>query len=873
MAIEFIHSLEVAGDLDVDGKISKTGGGDSIQWDTAYGWGNHASEGYLTNSSPVVKQLSDGETPDYFTPSSRRVNPNALNPTNHHYAISTFGNGGNVTGQLATHFQSGLLYSRGYNSSWSTWKKYHNTGDFTVDEVSKGVTAYGWGDHSKAEYLTALPSHNHAATDITSGTLDNKRLKWNSTDDFTGTYSLLWNASDALYTATWLKVRGTDDTLLTRSIIADGNVTGDNLMVSNWNAAHGWGDHGTEGYLTALPSHNHDGRYLKLNPRLKANADTITQSGIHVWDVSEANDDPSGASDGLLTTKYWDSSDWAVQSYHDFHTNNLFIRSKQSGTWQEKWAEVWTSDNFTEADIAKGVTAHGWGNHADAGYVTSSGVETELDPVYKKERDDLRFNKMVHSTLLFDELEDYNKPSGYSTMIQPSSYNNPLSSHGYYHVLGRRDGEGGYGALLQHYNSHELFHGVTTQNTKDISWYNVWTSGDFAKQDVTEGATAYTWGDHSSAGYAPKDHSHTFASLTSKPTTLSGFGITDAATGAQGTKADTAHGWGDHSSAGYVTTDNDTVFNGGTVTNAITSPRLALTNNAEDTTANRITVYDSGTTSYGMMLWNASGTSSDWATMIYGPNQSNRRISFGKANADFAKGHSGVDELAWLDLDNGNYFTDGNIYPGGSTTKYVSTGRIDNWNTAHGWGNHASAGYLTRSKPESPKISSAIVGETIEVIITASGTSDIDQYLVFSSVGGSDFGLISVIPPDDFSASMSVIDNSFDAGGEIEYRVYAVKQGVYSDVATTSQTFTVGTLEPTQMSVVSLNTAHYVQWDAPSSKSRFVSVYNVYHHDHDTESSLARASATLIYSGTNTSYMKPTSNNKFHKFWVEITNA
>jgi len=109
MAIEFIHSLEVAGDLDVDGKISKTGGGDSIQWDTAYGWGNHASEGYLTNSSPVVKQLSDGETPDYFTPSSRRVNPNALNPTNHHYAISTFGNGGNVTGQLATHFQSGLL--------------------------------------------------------------------------------------------------------------------------------------------------------------------------------------------------------------------------------------------------------------------------------------------------------------------------------------------------------------------------------------------------------------------------------------------------------------------------------------------------------------------------------------------------------------------------------------------------------------------------------------------------------------------------------------------------------------------------------------------------------------------------------------------
>ena len=69
-----------------------------------------------------------------------------------------------------------------------------------------------------------------------------------------------------------------------------------------------------------------------------------------------------------------------------------------------------------------------------------------------------------------------------------------------------------------------------------------------------------------------------FSDLTSTPTTLSGYGITDAfdgayssltgtptlgtaaatastdyATSAQGTKADTAHGWGNHASAGYST--------------------------------------------------------------------------------------------------------------------------------------------------------------------------------------------------------------------------------------------------------------------------------------------------------------------------------
>ena len=120
---------------------------------------------------------------------------------------------------------------------------------------------------------------------------------------------------------------------------------------------------------------------------------------------------------------------------------------------------------------------------------------------------------------------------------------------------------------------------------------------------------------------------------------------------------------------------------------------------------------------------------------------------------------------------------------------------------------------------------------------------------------------------------MSVIDNSFDEGGKIEYRVYAVKQGVYSDVATTSQDFSVGELEPTNLSVVDLNNAKYIQWDAPSSMKRFVGVYNVYHHEHDTQASLLRSSASLIYSGTNTSYMKPTSNNKFHQFWVEITES
>ena len=75
------------------------------------------------NSTGFVRQLSITTNPNYVTPSSRRVEPNASNPTNEHYAVSTFGNNGNVTGQLATHFVNGQAYVRGHNNGWSSWRK------------------------------------------------------------------------------------------------------------------------------------------------------------------------------------------------------------------------------------------------------------------------------------------------------------------------------------------------------------------------------------------------------------------------------------------------------------------------------------------------------------------------------------------------------------------------------------------------------------------------------------------------------------------------------------------------------------------------------------------------------------------------------
>ena len=196
------------------------------------------------------------------------------------------------------------------------------------------------------------------------------------------------------------------------------------------------------------------------------------------------------------------------------------------------------------------------------------------------------------------------------------------------------------------------------------------------------------------------------------------------------------------------------------------------------------------------------------------------------------------------------------------------------------WVPSSNPNYLTSSSIAAPlapaSVSVSVVGETIDISFAQSSTSNVDEYLVYSSVDGSDFGLISVISPDDFSSTMSVIDNSFTETGTQSYRVYAKKLGNVSSAATSSTSYTVSSAEPTNMSVVPMNCAFHIQWNPPSSNARFVSAYKVFKHEHASQNSLSRNSATEVYSGMNTNFVYQISgsnNNNYHQFWVETTIA
>jgi len=114
-----------------------------------------------------------------------------------------------------------------------------------------------------------------------------------------------------------------------------------------------WDGSGNASLATTLNNSSLDDQYVTVGSRHAGDGSALSaasKASIRIWDVSAASDDPSGASDGLVLTAGWDSNDWAVQQYHDFHSNDLYLRSKQSGTWMTTWDRVFHDTYHPNAD-------------------------------------------------------------------------------------------------------------------------------------------------------------------------------------------------------------------------------------------------------------------------------------------------------------------------------------------------------------------------------------------------------------------------------------------------------------------------------------------------------------------------------------------
>jgi hypothetical protein len=223
-----------------------------------------------------------------------------------------------------------------------------------------------------------------------------------------------------------------------------------------------------------------------------------------------------------------------------------------------------------------------------------------------------------------------------------------------------------------------------------------------------------------------------------------------------------------------------------------------------------------------------------------------------------------------------NYHPNADVWTTARNHTVTLTGDVTGTATqsVNGSGNKTWTVATTAPVPSAPSITAtSVVGETIEVTFSQSSTSGVDHYEVWSDGGsGTDYSLVARVPEEDIASSMSIIDSSFDDGGTIAYRAYAVKNGVYSTAATATRTYTVSTsLDVTSLSVVPDINVYHINYNKPA--SRFIDHIEIYKDAEAVQGNLSRTGAALVYSGANSAFtysIGASDLDKYHQFWVEV---
>ena len=161
--------------IDVTGTVTATGG-TSTNWNTAYGWGNHAGLYLGATAKAADSNLFDGvdsvlyqryradignaiDLNTYTTMGIYHQNSNAQAGTGSNYPISQAGMltvtaDGLMVYQTYQGYATNSTYERKYYSgTWQAWHQVYDSSVFTNNSANWN-TAYGWGNHASASYAT-----------------------------------------------------------------------------------------------------------------------------------------------------------------------------------------------------------------------------------------------------------------------------------------------------------------------------------------------------------------------------------------------------------------------------------------------------------------------------------------------------------------------------------------------------------------------------------------------------------------------------------------------------------------------------------------------------------------------------------------------
>ena len=683
---------------------------------------------------------------------------------------------------LRANNSSGLItiYNQGYGSKGnlelnnitgaeSTFTTRVNTGQIRFTDgsktsfnhlnVSQWHTAYTWGNHASAGYLTAVPNAIELKTssghikffDTDEGDTadyfrlekDGGRMRFDFYDNSVGA------SSNNIF------MIGDDGQVDAKSFLATTQMAIDGVgfnktNILNWNTAYGWGDHSKSGYLTSgtkvaeatkadyvdiydtrssvIPPFN-GGNHVRFDFKYNTKDGLVDGGTFHtVMHVQQWSDNSGGKSHQLGFTD----------------NNNVFTRINTNDTTWGAWVKLWTENHFSSTQISNWHTAYGWGDHSKQGYlkVDSSNhltiqghyydsgnqkVATEnhvsvnyapkVNPVFSGQVKIDSNNRLIggFGAVTTAGTTDWNHDSnaisgqGYTLLL-----GNATNGHGfdndYYHPFNfeyaRNDGYGNMTQLAVPYSDNGAFAFRTRYSGNWSGWRRIIDTGIIsAYADKTP-----SWVPSSDPGY-----------LTSF--NISGTGSSIGTTTGHNFHIKTNNQYRiSITDQGVVTIPNNTTVNsnlyvGGNVAvdNLVnyrgSTPLTLLANNVVSGNSGSPSIphtftlrghsvdyngngsrlagegflaFDSNvnwtgaqrrwaiTNAYGMGINNAySGN----LTFLVGTD-SNQTPSLG------VNGALGTGTAIGMRID-------------GSGVIHARTGNSTNWNTAYGWGNHASAGYVT----------------------------------------------------------------------------------------------------------------------------------------------------------------------------------
>jgi hypothetical protein len=244
-------TLDASGNLTLAGTISASGYNNS-NWDTAFGWGNHASAGYLT-SYTETDTLSDVTGRGASTTDPITIDTSSASSGN---VLSLLGSAGNInfsyTGRTITFSSVGTITAGSndltlagsqvvvdtnlYNDGNATVTGSVTAGSIIKDGGTSAQFLKADGSVDSNTYLTSLPTHNH---------------------------------NNLYYTE------------LEINEFLDGTNAISGYNKSNWDTAFGWGNHASAGYLTS---------YTETDPVFSASAASgITSTNINNWNLAYNN--------------------------------------------------------------------------------------------------------------------------------------------------------------------------------------------------------------------------------------------------------------------------------------------------------------------------------------------------------------------------------------------------------------------------------------------------------------------------------------------------------------------------------------------------------------------------------------------------------